>query len=323
MSFYEGQTVVVTGGAGMIGYQLVQLLLEAGAEVIVLDDLSRGRNNATDAAYVTGNAANRNTCRYTFNCLRLRGDTPVFAVFNLAAYVAGVKHNISHNLEMFNQNVLLQTIPIEIAEEVGVPHFLQTSSVCVYSDATQSQTYMQEVRGLAEEPNPANGGYAWSKRMGEVMLKLSSIEHAVIVRPTNAYGPNDYFDDRSHVIPALIERAIKYDALHVHGSPHVIRDFIHCRDVAAGMMHVMEHGIHMRPFNLATGYPVTMRYLAETIISLAAPGKEAFFNHDGKDGDLERTPSTQNAELIGWQSSISLEDGLRETIEWYKTTKLN
>lgn len=112
MSYWQGKRVGVTGGAGMVGSRLVDLLLEAGAEVLVLDNSSRGRNRVLGATYLQLDVSNY-----------LAGEAAFYreldAVFNLAAWVAGVIYNQNNHLEMFDRNVRLLTSPLMAAQESG------------------------------------------------------------------------------------------------------------------------------------------------------------------------------------------------------------
>ena len=311
MTFYANKKVVVTGGAGMVGSALVEQLLDLGAHVEILDDLSRGKTWLPGSHITRIDAGNELAVR-----THLRD---AFALFNLAAYVAGVEFNQSNHSLMFNQNVRLQTAPILAAAAVGVPHVLQTSSVCVY--APDHNHPALEAFGHRGEPHAANNGYAHAKRMGERVVGWSELEHAVIVRPSNVYGPRDYFDNRAHVIPALIRKALYDDVIKVNGSGFEEREFIYVDDVASGMLHALEHGAHNEVYNLGTNGVtcVSIRKLVEIIQEATdTTAKKVIYSQDFNSGDPARWSDCTNMLLLGWQATTSLEDGIRRTVEWYR-----
>lgn len=313
--FYSGELVVVTGGAGFVGGTLVERLIDLGARVRVLDNLSRGQRVHPKAELYQPDVNSVESCHFWFK--------DAFAVFNLAASVAGVLHNMSHHLEMYSENVGLQMSPVIAAERAQVPHFLQVSSVCVYSPKLNHPAH-EEV-GLLGEPHAANAGYAESKRDGERLIGWSDLPHAVIVRPSNIYGPHDYFDERSHVIPALIKKALEDEVVIVYGNTQAMREFIYVDDVVDGMLHALARGEHKKAYNIGTHglTRITIANLADTIKHIAGfPGKEVVFDPSSGGGDLVRYSSGVRMGDLGWRSSSSLEHGLEKTIEWYKNVGL-
>jgi len=317
-SFWHGKRVVVTGGAGFVGSHLVEFLVKAGAEVDVFDNFSRGQTRSPDAVYLGGDAGDEDNCYKVIKATR-----QTFAVFNLAASVASVLYNQSHQLEMFERNMRLQTAPIVAAERAGVPHFLQVSSVCVY--APEHQTPAIEGRGQWDEPISANAGYSWSKRLGERAALWSTIPHVVIVRPSNMYGPRDYFDDRAHVIPALIRKCVEDDVIRVHGTGREVREFLYVEDCARGMMAAVERGAQGEAYNLGTG-GVTRDTVAGIVNSIqaltGAYGKPVEYT-GGDAGDRERYSNCDKAEReLAWRYQVGLTEGLRRTVEWYTREKV-
>lgn len=309
--FYNGQKVVVTGGAGMVGSVLTEMLLELGADVLVVDDLSRGNHIVAGSRLLRIDAGNELAMR------RALGDA--FALFNLAAYVAGVAYNQSNHALMFERNARLQTAPMLIAADMGVPHVLQTSSVCVY--APEHNTPSQEAYGHTGEPHVANSGYAWSKRIGERAAMWSNLSHAVIVRPSNIYGPRDYFDERAHVIPALIKKALLDDTIRVNGSGYEQREFIYVDDVARGMLVALEKGEHGKAYNIGTNgrtcvsIDSLVRLIQEATETVDKPIRYAL---DYDSGDPARYSDAAALNNLGWKHEVGLADGLARTVRWYR-----
>jgi nucleoside-diphosphate-sugar epimerase len=315
-SFWQGKRVVVTGGAGFLGSHLCPLLFQAGAHVLILDDWSRGNNlKEGESSFVQDDAGEIENCLDAFRGAEV--------VFNLAASVAGVLYNQSHQLEMFERNMRLQTAPIIAAERAGVSHFLQVSSVCVY--APEHQTPAFEGRGQWDEPVDANAGYSWSKRMGERAALWSSIPHVVIARPSNMYGPRDYFDDRTHVIPALIRKCVEDDVIKVHGSGREVREFLYVEDCARGMLAAVEHGQHGEVYNLGTGGATrdTIAGIVNRLQALTGSYNKPVEYTGGDSGDRERYSNCDKAEReLGWRYQVGLTEGLRRTVEWYQSERV-
>jgi GDP-L-fucose synthase len=309
----QDKKVAVTGGAGFVGKHLVELLVGAGAAVLVLDDMSRGSNIVKGAKYMRADAGSETACLKAFE------DTDI--VFNLAAWVAGVIYNQRHHAEMFEKNMRLLTTPVLAAEARGVRTFVQVSSVCVYSPAHNSPAI--EEFGHMGVPVQANIGYSWAKRMGEHMLSWSTIPHRAIVRPSNIYGPHDYFDERAHVIPALIKKATNDEVVKLHGSGEEIREFLYVEDAANGMLHAgLNAPEGVNSYNLGTGgkTSVAMRDLALLICHLCGyPDKSVVTEPHLDGGDSERYSHIGRAQAeLGWDWTVDLTDGLRRTIEWYR-----
>lgn len=322
----KGKRVCVTGGAGFLGVQLVKLLVDNGAEVFVLDDFSRGENMVDGAEYVmASDATNLGSCEFSFRGFNVRPSAkPVDIVFNLAAYVAGVLYNKDHHVEMFARNMALQTVPLEAAENVGVQQFIQVSSVCVY--APEHQEYADEEDGWRGEPHPANYGYSWAKRMGERMAFASKIPHVTVVRPTNMYGPYDYFDDTAHVIPALIRKALENDTIHLLGNPSNVREFLHTKDAAHGILVAAASGEDRQAYNIHAGEEnqYSIMELADLIRRRAGVAhKDITYDDTFGGGDPVRRVNGDKLRELGYEPQIDLfEEGIMEVVEWAKTKKL-
>lgn len=309
-TFYENQRCVVTGGCGMVGSHLVEALLALGARVTVLDNYDRGMHRPDGATYTYGDAGQFETCRDVF-----RG---AFAVFNLAAAVAGVGYNQTHHAEMFERNMRLQSTPMLAAAACEVPHVLQTSSVCVYSPEHNHPAI--EANGHLGEPHPANAGYAWAKRMGERIALWANLAHVVIVRPSNIYGPRDYFDSKAHVIPALIKKALHDEEIVVNGSGKEEREFIYVEDVVKGMLVAIEHGEHQEVYNLSTDGAtcVSIAGLVELIQQATETAeKPVRYTATYDPGDAKRWSSgAAFASLVATYTPLG--SGIARTVAWYR-----
>ncbi len=321
-NFYRGKHAVVVGGAGFVGHRLVRLLLLAGASVKVLDDFSRGSVKSEGATYDVLDVGTMGPEYHTVVDRFSRADV----VFNLAATVAGVLHNEKNHQSMYQSNMRVLSAPVLAAEEVGVPVFMQTSSVCVYAPEWNSPS--QEDYGMRGTPHEANAGYAEAKRDGERMVQWASgIGRSVIVRPSNIAGGGDYYDDRAHVIPAFVERAFNNDGVFVlYGYPLSTREFIHPLDVAGGMMYAAAFGEDKEAYNIGTNgeTTVTIKDLAEKIMnqaqintdySIGRPKLEYDTSVGG--GDPDRWSDSSKINALGWEAEIGLSKIVEQCVEDY------
>jgi nucleoside-diphosphate-sugar epimerase len=249
---YRDKNVAVIGGLGFVGNWLRVALTMCGANVLVIDNLSRGfsfgQYMATGGTKIGIDVSKE--IDYLSSHLK-----PADYVFNLAASVDGVLYNENHHAEMYKENIDVLMGPVLAASKAGVPAFLQTSSVCVYAPEHNAPSI--ERYGLTGEPHGANAGYAEAKRDGERFAKWSKLEHVVIARPSNVAGYGDYYDDKAHVIPAFIRRAFELKksggkSFVVYGDPYATREFIHPADVATGMMFALSGGDNRGAYNIGT-----------------------------------------------------------------------
>jgi len=250
------------------------------------------------------------------NCRRAcRGQDHVFNVTGVkASPVVAKARPASH----YYPTMMLEHCLLEAARLEEVASFLYTSSVGVYAPAE----VFEEDR-LWEAMPSVNDWYAgWAKRMGEVQVEAYRQEygwdHLTVVRPANIYGPWDNFDsENAMVIPSLIKRALNCKSeLVIWGDGSPVRDFIHARDVARGMMTVAENNPR-QPVNLGSGTGHSIRQLAECIVKNLPGAIRLSWDTTKPNGDLKRVMNTDRAAALGFKAEISLEDGLREVMEWY------
>ena len=308
---YANAKVLVTGGTGMVGIQLVHLLQEAGAKVRVasLDDPSRV---GTDVEFMRGNLMHWEFCQSIV--------TGMDFVFHLAGVKGSVGIGNSRAATFFVPHLLMNTLMMEAAFQADIQRYLYTSSIAVYHP---TDTFIED-QAWDGPPHPTDKYAAWAKRMGELQAEAYQTEHGwdriAIVRPANIYGPFDNFDPKSAmVIPALISRvAGGEDPLVVWGDGSAIRDFIFSSDVARGMLLALEKGANCIPVNLGSGQGISIRELVESIVASFDHRPQVDWDTSKPSGQPIRVMDTSRAqESLGFIPSISISQGIRETVEWY------
>lgn len=307
---FDGRTVLVTGGTGMIGRPLVDMLLARGARVRIasLDDPSR---------VPAGAEFRRCDLRFFDQCLEACSGAEY--VFNLAGVKGSPAMTAKKPASFFVPTLQFSINMMEAARRQGVGRYLFVSSVGVYQPAE----VFREDDVWKTFPSPNDRFAGWAKRMGELQAEAYRIEYGwegvSIVRPANVYGPWDNFDPQNAmVIPSLVRRAAEGEnPLVVWGDGSQIRDFIHARDCASGMLQVVEQGIR-EPVNLGSGTGITIREVVETLVSCLDPRPEVVWDTSKPAGDARRVMDTSRAESHGIRPSISLTDGIRETLDWYR-----
>jgi GDP-L-fucose synthase len=307
---FKNQKVLVTGGAGMIGRQLVNLLLEKGADVTVAD-INEPTGLPEEIKFVKANLLYFDQCQSI-----CQGQD---YVFNLVGIKCSPKVTLEQPADIMGPMMQFNTNMLEAAMKANVKWYLYTSTVGVYTPA--EIFYEDDVWNGSPSPNDWYGG--WAKRMGELQCEAYEKQYGEgkcsIVRPANVYGPYDNFDlKNAMVVPSLIRKAYENDVLEVWGDGSPIRDFIHAKDVARGMMFAVENKI-TKPINLGSGNEVTIGQVAELVAKHF--NKPIQFSPEKPSGDAKRLFSMERANSYGFYPEISIEEGLEDAIEWFILNK--
>ena len=319
MGFWMGRKVLVTGGNGFIGSHVVEQLVAAGALVTSTASSERMKYRYLETVShavrtVVGDLADPACAKAAV--------TGQDIVMHLAARVGGLQYNLRHPGSIFRDNMTAFLSVIEAARQEKVGRFLVTSSACVYPRDCSVPT--PEAEGFAGRPEPSNEGYGWAKRMEEFLGGAYAREYGMTVhvaRPYNAYGPRDNFDESSsHVIPALLRRVMRGDnPLVVWGDGAATRSFLYVTDFARGLLMAVERGTNAEPINIGSDEEVTISHLAQMMTEEAKRSVRIIFDPSKPTGQPRRACDTEKARrLLGFRAEVSLREGLRETIRWYR-----
>jgi nucleoside-diphosphate-sugar epimerase len=315
------RTIAITGGAGLIGSYLVERLVAAGAHVIVADDFSKGRREFLSP--VAGKIEIREGNLEQLDAME-RALAEVDIVFHLASRAYGVGYSAGRHLAILEHNERITNNLIYALARRPVAHLCVTSSSCVYPD--DGPDTLPELPLFTGEPEMANWGYGWAKRMLEQKALILSRETGIpltIVRPFNIYGERyTWVGDASQAIPMLVKKVMDGDdPLVIWGSGTQRRNYLHaadCADAMAGLVEADFNGV----VNIGTEETVTLRELVETICRLA--GKRPRLITDVTKPEGRRIKSADSKRLRhaypGFRADIGLEDGLRRMLGWYRAT---
>ncbi len=309
LQHFTGKTALVTGGTGLIGRQVVDILCKAGARVkiVSLDKVKV----AEEAEHIYGDLRNLDFC------------LDVTRNVDFVFHVAGIKGSIDVTLAkpasffvpllMFNTNVL------EACRVNGVKKVVYTSSIGAYASAE----VFKEGENLEGPPMDMFPG--WAKRMAELQVQAYKIQYGLtnfsIVRPCNVYGPGDNFDpNNAMVIPSLMYRIYhKDDPVVVWGDGSAIRDFAYSQDVAEGVILALHYGTSGSKsgfVNLGSGRGYSVRELVETLHQFL--DFNSTFDVAKPSGFPKRVMEISLArQLIHYSPATSLLDGLKETWNWF------
>lgn len=302
-----GKKAVVTGGTGMIGREVVRLLLDHGSSVtsISLDDLSLDSR----ADYVKGDLSDLKFC------------LDICSGVDYVFHVAGIKGSVVVTKEkpasFFVPLLMMNTNMLEAARRNKVDKVLYTSSIGAYSPA---EVFIESKDDPSIPPMDMFPG--WAKRMAEMQIDAYRIQYGMdnfaIVRPSNIYGPGDNFDEQNAmVIPSLISRVLRGDSpVQIWGDGSSERDFLHATDAATGIIFACLRGTDGKPINLGCGYGITIKNLVETLQEVT-PFK-SFFDTTKPSGFPRRIMDMSYAEQrIGFVPQISLKQGLFQVWKWF------
>jgi len=307
MGFWETQRVLVTGGGGFLGRQVVERLGASGAGTLFAP-------RKTESDLVRLEDVRR--------CLEATRPT---LILHLAAVVGGIGANRAHPGKFFYENLMMGVQLIEEARRQGIEKFVAVGTICSYPKYTPVPFREEDL--WAGYPEETNAPYGLAKKTLLVQLQAYRQEYGmngIFLMPTNLYGPGDNFDpETSHVIPALIKKV--YDAQEAGaneivcwGTGRPTREFLYVEDAARALVLGAERCNGAEPVNIGSGVEISIRDLVETICAVMAFPGHIVWDAEKPDGQPRRCLNTDRAAReFGFRAETGLEEGLRRTIEWY------
>lgn len=304
----QGKRILVTGGGGFLGYQVVQKLHNIGVDV---DKIAIPRSHDCDL-------------RVMENCQRAVEQQDV--VIHLAAHVGGIGLNREKPAELFYDNLIMGTQLIHAAYQAGVKKFVCVGTICAYPKFTPVPFQEDDLwNGYPEE---TNAPYGIAKKALLVQLQAYRQQYGfdgIYLLPVNLYGPKDNFDPRSsHVIPALIHKVHEAQQrgdrqISVWGDGTPTREFLYSEDAAQGIVMGTQFYSNSEPVNLGTGSEISIKDLIILICELMEFDGEIVWEIDQPNGQPRRCLDTSRAqEAFGFTAQVGFRQGMARTIEWYR-----
>jgi GDP-L-fucose synthase len=306
VTFWNGRRVWLTGGGGFLGGHLRQRLEALGTAA-----LSAPRASEVDL-------------RDPRAIERQLAETKPDLIVHAAAVVGGIGANMDHPGRFFYENALMGIQLIEAARKAGVAKLVCIGTVCAYPKFTPTPFREDDLwNGYPEE---TNAPYGLAKKMLLVQLQAYRQEYGfngIYLLPANLYGPRDNFDLRtSHVIPAMIRKFLeaKDGVVTLWGDGTPTREFLYVDDAVEGILAASERYDGGDPVNLGTGTMVSIAELAETVARLTGFTGRIEWDASLPGGQPRRQiDATRARERFGFEARVPLEEGLRRTLDWYRS----
>jgi len=316
--------VVITGGAGMIGSSLTNLLIEKGFDVVVVDNLSRGKVD-----YLEGIARFNKQNLYRIdlsqeeNCADLvKLLSTADAVVHLADIVAGIGYVFGNQYSVYVQNNKINHNVFEASIEANVKKIVYAGTACSFPKEKQTgiNSILDESDLFPADPESA---YGWSKLNG--ILELSYLREKTNISCTtlvlhNVYGPNCDLDERTaQVIPALAKKVLTNNELVVWGSGTQGRSFVFVQDIAYAFYLALIKDNLPSIIQIGSEVCYTIREIAEKLVAISGRDISIRYDITKPEGDRGRCANIRLAmDVLGWSPSIDIDSGLKTTFDWIK-----
>lgn len=313
MSFWENRKIIVTGGAGFLGSYVVDKLRKRGCKDIFVPLVEE--YNLVDINEVK----------------KVYKDAQPDIVIHLAAVVGGIGANRENPGKFFYDNLMMGVQMMEEGRKFGIEKFVALGTICCYPKFTPVPFKEEDL--WIGYPEETNAPYGLAKKMLLVQSQSYRQQYgfnSIFLMPVNLYGPGDNFDPKSsHVIPALIKKC--FDAIKnndkeiiVWGTGKATREFFYVEDAAEGILLATEKYNKSDPINLGAGFEISIKDLLELIAKLAGFNGKVVWDVTKPDGQPRRCLDTSKAfKEFGFKAEMNFEEGLKETIKWYKQFRRN
>ena len=304
----ENKRILVTGGAGFLGRQVIDQLCQHGAN---REKITVTRSHDCDL-------------RVWENCQRAADQQDI--IIHLAAHVGGIGLNREKPGELFYDNLIMGTQLIHAAYQQGIEKFVCVGTICAYPKFTPVPFKEDDIwNGYPEE---TNAPYGVAKKALLVQLQSYRQQYGfngIYLLPVNLYGPEDNFNpSSSHVIPALIRKVQEAQTrgekqLPVWGDGSPTREFLYSTDAARGIVMGTQFYNDAEPVNLGTGYEISIKDLITLICELMEYEGELVWETDKPNGQPRRCLDTERAkQAFGFTAEVEFREGLKNTIDWWR-----
>ena len=313
---FKNKKVLVAGGAGFVGANLIKRLLEYEADIAATLYKKPVVIQNAKIRYIKCDLTNKQDCERVVEGMDY--------VFMCAANTSGALVIEKDPLAHVTPNIIMNTLMLEAVYKAKIKKFLWLSSNAVYPVTNHPVREDEMMQGDLFDKYFCVG---WMKRFTEILCqmyaqKIKDPMKIVVVRPANIYGPYDDFEwETAHVIPALIRKVVeRHDPVEVWGDGNDIKDLIYIDDFIEGMLLAMEKIHTFDPINIGTGRQSTIKDALKAILAADnyTQAKVAFNNSKPTMIPMRLIDVSKAKRLLGFQAKISLAEGIKRTVEWYK-----
>ena len=320
----KNKHVLVTGGAGMIGSNLVAELLKLGHDVTVIDNFWRGSIQNL-----------KETCKSNFDKVNIviadlscSGDwykhfNNVDCVFHLADIVAGIGYVFSNEGYLFRKNLLINAHVTQAVSKPNVSRYIYVGTACSFPKELQNDVNAKPLTEDKQFPASPESAYGWSKLMGELDCKYLHEEKqidTVVLSLHNVYGsPCDFNSSRSQVIPSLAFKTLSTlnNEIDVWGNGEQGRAFVNVKDVVNALVLSLENGHNVGVIQIGPDKCTTIREVAEKLVDIVNPSIKINYDLSKPTGDIGRCANYSKAvSELSWEPKVNLDDGLAELIDY-------
>lgn len=315
--FFKKKKVLVTGGAGFVGTNLILKLL--GKEALVRATIHKKPPQIENSKveFIKANLTKQSDCKKVVEGIDY--------VFMCAANTSGAAVIEKTPLVHVTPNVIMNSLMLEAAHKANVKKFLFISSNTVYPLTDYAVDEDDVNHTLYEKYFPVGWMKLFTEKMCEMYAtKIKYPMTTIVVRPGNIYGPYDDFDwETSHVIPALIRKAVeRHDPFEVWGDGKDIKDFIFVEDLVNGLLLAMEKMEKYDPINIGGGKPITIGQVLKATLEAEGYKPRVVFNTSKPTMIPIRLINISKAKkILDFTPKTSLGEGIKKTVEWYKSLR--